>query len=91
MYIIASLDCRFKTNRAKIENTFEHFGLRRIQSSLYAGEMDNGEREILVKNISEIIKDEDSVLIIPICQNCYAKKEYCGRKIKFKNDLFRVY
>lgn len=91
MYMIASFDCRFKTNKEKIERTLQHFGLRKIQSTLYAGELENKEREMLVKNIDEIIKDEDSILIIPICQNCYFKKEFCGREIKFKNDLYRVY
>ena len=89
--MIASFDCKFKTNREKIEKTLQHFGLRRIQSTLYAGELDNSERETLVKNISEIIKDEDSILIIPICKNCFSKKDSIGREIKFKNDLFRVY
>ena len=91
MYMIASFDCRFKTNQQKVERILQHFGLRKIQSSLYVGDLENNEREILVKNIEEIIKDEDSILIIPICRNCYLKKEFCGRKIKFKNDLYRVY
>ena len=89
--MIASFDCKFKTNHEKIEKTLQHFGLRKIQNALYAGDLDNSERETLVKNISEIIKEEDSVLIIPICQNCFLKKDSCGRKLKFKNDLFRVY
>lgn len=91
MYMIASFDCKFKTNQEKIEKTLQHFGLRKIQSALYVGELDNGEREMLVKNIDCIIKENDSILIIPICQNCYFKKEYCGREIKFKQDLYRVY
>ena len=91
MYMIASFDCRFNTNQQKIEKILQHFGLRKIQSSLYVGELDNNERKIIVKNINEIIRDSDSILIIPICQNCFSKKEYCGREIKFKNDLFRVY
>ena len=91
MYMIASFEYRFKTNKEKIERTLQHFGLRKIQNSLYVGDLENNEREMLVKNIDEIIKDEDSILIIPICQNCFSKKEYCGREIKFKNDLFRVY
>lgn len=89
--MIASLDCKFKTNQEKIERVLQHFGLRMIQRQLYAGELDNGERESLVENIDEIIKYEDSVLIIPICKNCFSKKECCGREIKFKNDLYRVY
>ena len=91
MYIMASFDCKFKSNQENIEKTLQHFGLRKIQSSLYAGELDNNERNILVENINEIIKEKDSVLIVPICKNCFSKKEYYGRKIKFKNDLYRVY
>lgn len=91
MYMIASFDCKFKTNQEHIENTLQHFGLRKIQDALYVGELDNIERDRLAENIAEIIRENDSVLIIPICQNCYSKKEFCGREIKFKNDLYRVY
>ncbi|WP_407412653.1 CRISPR-associated endonuclease Cas2 [Methanobrevibacter sp.] len=91
MYMIVSFECKFKTNHENIEKILQHFGLRKIQSSLYAGELENNEREMLVKNINEIIKEQDSVLIMPICQNCYSKKECSGREIKFKNDLYRVY
>ena len=65
MYMIASFDCKFKTNQRNIENVFEHFGLRKIQSSLYAGDLDNDERKDLCENINRIIRDNDNVLIIP--------------------------
>ncbi len=91
MNVIVSLDIKFKTNHEKIERTIEHFGLRKIQNTLYMGELDKTEQNFLVKSIKEIIKENDSVLITPICQNCYSKKENCGREIKFKNDLFKVY
>lgn len=91
MYTIATFDCKFKTNRKNIEKVLQHFGLRKVQSSLYLGELDNNERKQLYENVSEIIKENDSFLIFPICQNCFSKKDFCGREIKFKNDLFRVY
>ncbi|WP_410319817.1 CRISPR-associated endonuclease Cas2 [Methanobrevibacter sp.] len=91
MYTIVTFDCKFKTNQENIEKMLQHYGLRKIQSSSYVGELDNNERETLVKNIDEIIKEKDSFLIIPICQNCYSKMKHCGREIKFKNDLYRVY
>lgn len=91
MYMIASLDCKFKTNRENIENVLQHYGLRKIQSSLYAGELSNDERKEHGENISQITRENDSVVIVPICENCWAKKQTAGRKIKFKNDLFRVY
>lgn len=91
MYMIASFDCKFKTNQENIENILQHYGLRKIQSSLYVGDLKNDERKDLCNNISKIIREYDNVLIIPICQSCYSKKEICGRKIKFRDELFRVY
>ena len=91
MYMIASLDCKFKTNQENIEKIFQHYGLRKIQSSLYAGDLDNNERNDLCENIRNTIHDNDNVLIIPICQSGYAKKESCGRKIKFKEELYKVF
>ena len=44
MYLI-SFDCKFKTNRENMENIFQHYGLRKIQSSLYVGDLNNYERE----------------------------------------------
>ena len=91
MYMIASLDCRFKTNQKNIEEVLQHYGLRKIQSSLYAGDLENDERKDLCENINRIIRDNDSVVIMPICQSCYAKKESCGRKIKFREELYKVF
>lgn len=91
MYVIVSFDIKFKTNQEKIESVIEHFGLRKIQNTLYIRELDNNEQNTLVKSINKIIKEYDSVLITRICQNCYLKKETCGREIKFNNDLFRIY
>ena len=91
MYIIASIDCKFKTNKQNIENILQHYGLRKIQDSLYAGDLDNSERNEMGLKISEMIKEIDSVLIMPICQNCYSKKEICGREIIFNDKLYRVY
>ena len=91
MYMIVSIDCKFKTNKQNIEYCLQHYGLRKIQSSLYAGDLDKNEREDLITNINNIIKDTDNVLAIPVCQSCYSKKESCGRKIKFKNELYKVF
>ena len=91
MYMIASFDCKFKTNKENIENVLQYYGLRKIQTSLYAGDLNNNERKELIENISNIIHENDNVLIIPLCQSCYSKKEICGRKIKFRDELFKVY
>ena len=91
MYTIISFDFKFKGSRKNIERTLQHYGLRKVQTLLYAGDLENGEREILLENISKIVKKTDSVMIVPICQKCFSKMEKCGREIKFDNDLYRVY
>jgi CRISPR-associated protein Cas2 len=91
MYTLVSFDVKFKTNQANIEGILQHYGLRKLQSSLYAGDLDNDERELLKGNLDEIIREKDSVLIVPVCQSCHSKKENCGRKIEFGDDLYRVY
>ena len=91
MYMTVNLDCRFKPNHENIEKILLHYGLRKIQCSLYAGDLDTNEREDLCKNIRNIIRDNDNVLIMPICQSCYVKKESCGRKIKFREELYKVF
>ena len=53
--MIASLDCKFKTKHENIEKIFQHYGLRKIQSSLYAGDLDYNERKDLCENIRNII------------------------------------
>lgn len=54
MYMIASFDCRFKTVQENIEITLQHFVLRKIQMPLYVGNLDNGERELLIENVFEM-------------------------------------
>ena len=54
MYMMASFDCKFKTNQENIEGILQHFGLRKIQPTLYAGDLDNNEREILMINMFEL-------------------------------------
>lgn len=89
--MIVSIDCKFKTNHENIEKHLQHFGLRKIQSSLYAGDLDNYEIKEMGEKISEIVRQTDSVLIMPICQNCHSKKISIGRIIQFRDELYRVY
>ena len=80
MYTIASFDCKFKGNRENIERTLQHYRLRNVQPSLYVRDLENGERETLAKNISKIVKQTDSVLIVPISQSCFQKKRNAAIK-----------
>lgn len=91
MNILAIFDINFKTNRLKIEDVLRHFGLRKIQSNAYIGKLDNLELGDLKNQIKLVIRQKDSVLIFPLCEKCYSKKENLGRKIKFQEDFYRVF
>lgn len=91
MYIITTFDIKFKTNKQKIENILRHFGFRKIQKQTYISKLDNTELTDFKNNISQTIKENDSILILPVCEKCYSKKENFGREIKFKEDLYRVF
>ena len=53
-------------------------------------DLNNNERQKVSENISRIIRENDNVLIIPLCQICYSKKQTCGRKIRFKEAVHGV-
>ena len=91
MNIIAVFDVGFKTNRGKIENVLRHFGLRKIQTNAYAGILNANELDILKEEIEQTVREKDSLLILPICEKCYSKKESFGREIDFTENLYRVF
>ena len=39
MYMMTSFDCKFKGNEENIEKVLQHFGLRKIQPTLYVEEL----------------------------------------------------
>ena len=69
--MVVSFDCKFKGHQENIEKILQHFGLRKIQPTLYMGELENNECEQLEKNINKIIRKNNRLLIFPICQNCF--------------------
>ena len=91
MNILAIFDINFKTNRLRLEDTLRHFGLGKIQNNAYVGKLDNMELIDLKKEIKSIVRIKESVLIFPICESCYSKKENFGREIKFSEDFYRVF
>ncbi len=91
MYTFISFDIKYKTNQVKIENILRHFGLRKIQNNTYIGKLNNLEINDIKDNISNNINNKDTLIIFPICDMCYSKKESFGGEIKFREDLYRVF
>ena len=62
MYMIASFESKFKTNHEYIVKIFQHYGLQKIQSSLYAGDLDNNERKRLMQMSAEFIDYRNNLI-----------------------------
>lgn len=91
MYILTIFDIKFKTNTEKTEDILRHFGFRKIQKHTYISKLDTTELSDFKKIISQTIRQKDSLLILPVCEKCYSKKENYGREIRFEEDLYRVF
>lgn len=91
MYTIAIFDVNFKTNKEKIENILRHFGFRKIQINTYIGKISNVDLAIFKKEMELTIREKDNLIILPICDKCYSKKETFGREINFSENLYRVF
>ena len=91
MKTIIIIDTKFKGSHEKIENFLQHFGLRKIQSQTYFGELEKTELTKLKQNIDEIVKTQDSVLILPVCMKCYKNKSSHGYELSFTEELYKVF
>lgn len=91
MNILIIYESKFKTNQMKIEDVLRHFGLRKIQNQTFIGKLDKTELDEIKNEFSKKINQKESVLVIPLCETCYSKKEIFGKTIKFKEDLYRVF
>jgi len=71
MLIFVSYDISENKNRNDLIKKLRHFGLYRVQKSLFAGNLDLNERMNLLDTIEVFLSsDRDSVIMLPCCENC---------------------
>lgn len=91
MNLILSFDIKFKINKENLLKILRHYGFKRIQESLYYAEIENNQFNNICDEIMENIKENDSIIIIPLCKSCYGKLNLFGRNIRFEEDLYRIF
>ena len=71
MLTLVAYDISENKNRTDLIKKLRHFGLHRIQKSLFAGDLDLNERLDLLDELEIFLSsNKDSIMMFPICENC---------------------
>ncbi|KZX10322.1 CRISPR-associated endonuclease Cas2 [Methanobrevibacter filiformis] len=92
MLVFVVYDISENKSRTALIKRLHHFGLHRIQKSVFTGFMEFDARLSFFDDIETYISSEnDSIIMIPICDKCADSIDICSdsdislpRKIEFK-------
>ena len=85
-------DIRNQRRLARVAKLLESYGIR-VQYSVFETDADEKVVEHIKKRLSKIIDpDEDTVLILPLCESDYCKQEQYGKKVicPLHQDRFQI-
>lgn len=91
MNLVVSFDIKFKINKENLLKILRHYGFKQIQESLYYAEIQNNQFNTICDEIMENIKENDSIILIPLCKSCYGKLNLIGRNITFEDELYKIF
>lgn len=81
-------DISDNTSRLSLIKKLQYFGLKRIQKSVFMGYLDTDERLDLAEDIETYLsKETDSIIIMPLCENCKNSILLVGDADIPQNDL----
>ena len=71
MLTIVTYDISDNTSRLYLIKKLQHFGLKRLQKSVFIGYLETQERLDLADDLKTYLsKDSDSIVIFPVCESC---------------------
>lgn len=71
MLTVVVYDISQNNQRTFLIKKLQHYGLKRIQKSVFMGYLNLNDRLDLAENLNTYLsKETDSIIIIPLCQNC---------------------
>lgn len=84
MKYLISYDIASDRKRKKAAKILEDYGLR-IQYSVFECELKKNALKKLLKAIDKFVDIKtDSLIIFPLCENCYNKKEFLGKEYNIR-------
>lgn len=73
MMVFVAYDIRDTPTRTAFTRRLQHYGLHRIQKSIFCGYLDVDERLDLATEFDAYLSsDKDSIILIPACESCVA-------------------
>jgi len=73
--------------RLYVSGICKKYGLYRVQKSAFLGTINNNQLDSLAVECEEIIAEEDSVFVFPVCDSCFKETRLIGKG--FDRDLVR--
>lgn len=88
MLTIVVYDISDNSLRSNLIKRLQYFGLKRIQKSVFIGYLEIKERLDLAEDMETFLsKDTDSIIILPLCENCKSSILLVGDADIPRNDL----
>lgn len=80
---------KFKKNQEKIENILITYGFKQITNDAYIKELSKEDYEELKKELKNI-NQEDTIMLITICQGCDKNIQQYGNKINLEEEKYVI-
>ena len=80
MYVI-SYDISDNKRRQKTSQLLESMG-ERVKESVFECKFPSDKMKVVIKQLSEVIEEEDNIRIYPLCEDCYSKEVGIGKFTK---------
>lgn len=88
MLTVVTYDISDNTSRTYLIKKLRHFGLKRLQKSVFVGYLEINERLELADELDSFLsKETDSIIILPMCENCKNSILLVGDANIPRNDL----
>ena len=80
---------KFKKDQEKIENILITYGFKQITNDAYLKELSKEDYEELKKELKNI-NQEDTIMLITICQGCDKNIQQYGNKINLEEEKYVI-
>ncbi|MBQ6220770.1 MAG: CRISPR-associated endonuclease Cas2 [Methanosphaera sp.] len=80
---------KFKKDQEKIENILITYGFKQITNDAYIKELSKEDYEELKKELKNI-NQEDTIMLITICQGCDKNIQQYGNKINLEEEKYVI-
>jgi len=88
MLTLVVYDISDNTSRLYLIKKLQHYGLKRLQKSVFIGYLNTNDRMDLADDTNTYLSSEnDSIIIFPICENCKKSILLTGDANIPKNNL----